>query len=319
MLFDRIRTEVALHRGKQPKTAVSTKNGLITYYDWSYNADADMQWFTKFILHNFPEQRQKLNFYGVFGKGKFVRQAIDGKKIFFSMENLDKKNTGWNRKFGDYCLPYVDLSMGFGDVMNDKYFRFPLWIQYLFSPTADRQEIAQTIKEINGAWYPKTKECALIAGHDKHGTREMIYRGVKDILQVEFAGRWNNNTQDLWVNYDNNKIEYLKKFKFNICPENINTNLYVTEKLFEAFQAASIPIYYGSNNIPEEGIVNPEAVIFWNPREDNENARRLIVELKENEAFYQSFMQKPKLLPGTVDYVWNCYTMLEQRLSLLLR
>jgi len=216
------------------------------------------------------------------------------------------------------CLPHVDLAMGFGDIKNEKYVRFPLWIQYLFPPTANKQEVVAVINRINETRYDKTKECALIAGHDKHGTRTMVYEGIKDILQIDSAGRWNNNSQELWQDYDNNKIAYLRQFKFNICPENINTNLYVTEKLFEAFLADAIPIYHGSDNMPEPGIVNPEAVIFWNPRGSNQIAREQIMRLKEDPNFYKEFMARPKLLPAAAEYVWSRYEELEQRLGALL-
>lgn len=78
----------------------------------------------------------------------------------------------------------------------------------------------------------------------------MIYKGVEDLLSRLIArGRWHNNTTELWDHYENNKILYLKNnSKFNICPENINTKDYVTEKLFEAFAADTIPVYYGSDN-----------------------------------------------------------------------
>ena len=51
-------------------------------------------------------------------------------------------------------------------------------------------------------------------------------------------------------------IKYVHEFKFNICPENRNVKDYVTEKLFEAFAAGAIPIYYGSDNNPEPEIIN---------------------------------------------------------------
>jgi len=316
-ILSKIKKKLALELGWVPKDFAVTADGLIAYYDWGQKNNAELEWFTEFVRHRMPEQRQRLNFYGVYGKGKFVRRRADGVKVFFSLENVDKKYMKWNFLFGDYALPYVDLAMGFADLQNDKYLRFPLWLQYIFSPTADRNEIEATVKQINEVHYPKTKECALVAGHDKHGTRTMIYDGVKDLLHIECAGRWKNNTNDLWDRYENQKIPYLKQFKFNICPENINTPNYVTEKLFEAFAADAIPIYYGSDNLPEPGIINSDAVVFWNKTGDNKKAKDIILQLKTNDDFYHDFMKQPKLLPGAVEYVCDRYTQLEKKLQFL--
>ncbi len=60
---------------------------------------------------------------------------------------------------------------------------------------------------------------------------------------------------------------------------------YVTEKLFESFAGGTVPIYYGSNNEPEPGIINPNAVLFWDLKhpENNEQVRAKIKALKEDE------------------------------------
>lgn len=310
---------LAIQLGYAPKVSASTVDHSIIYYDWGNTVNAEEEWFTSFIRKNIPDLNVKLNFYGVYGKGKFVHRAIEGPKIFFSMENLDRKYTGWNWKFGDYALPYVDLAMGFGEIDNEKYLRFPLWIKYVFSPLVDKHGIRETVNRLNTTHYPKTKECALIAGHDKHGTRGMVYEGMKDLLSIDSAGHWNNNTTELWDTYNNDKLAYLRNFKFNICPENVNTNLYVTEKIFEAFLADAIPIYHGSDNQPEPGIINPEAVIFWNPNGDNRKAKDLIIKLKTDELFYQEFIAQPKLLPGAIDYVSDRYEKLEARIKHLLK
>ncbi len=48
------------------------------------------------------------------------------------------------------------------------------------------------------------------------------------------------------------KYEVLKNYKFNFCLENIQGQKgYVTEKIFDAFEAGCIPIYLGSSNISD--------------------------------------------------------------------
>jgi len=49
-----------------------------------------------------------------------------------------------------------------------------------------------------------------------------------------------------------NKFETLSQFKFSICFENTNkVNDYISEKIFDAFIAQNVPIYFGAPNISE--------------------------------------------------------------------
>lgn len=55
-------------------------------------------------------------------------------------------------------------------------------------------------------------------------------------------GSWNNRSS---------KIECIKNYKFYICYENCYVPGYVSEKIFDCFQAACVPIYLGATNIEE--------------------------------------------------------------------
>lgn len=49
-----------------------------------------------------------------------------------------------------------------------------------------------------------------------------------------------------------NKIDTLSRYKFNICYENLSkTNGYITDKIFDGFNAGTVPIYWGAENITD--------------------------------------------------------------------
>lgn len=56
-----------------------------------------------------------------------------------------------------------------------------------------------------------------------------------------------------------NKIETISKYKFNLCFENVRYPGYVTEKIFDAMMAGTIPVYYGAPDIAD--FVPPQAFI----------------------------------------------------------
>ncbi len=305
---------------RNPKKIEHTSDNL--YYEYNQciriGSGLDDQWFVRFLRHHFPGNKTIINFYGTLGEPFYIRNPFPGKKVFYTPEDVEHPRTRDNLLYGDYCLDYVDLAMGFGEVDHTKYLRFPYWILTTFSPDSDEESIRRRIESINNTRYTKTQDCVLINGHDTHGTREMIYNGVKDILDVKFAGHWRNNTDELWTKYKDNKELYMRNFKFNICAENDNTKNYVTEKLFDAFISDCIPLYYGSYNDPEPGLINRDAVIFWKKENNNEENRVKVLKLKNNEKFYQEFISQPKLLPAMEEYVIDRYVKLKNHFAQIL-
>ena len=302
----------------KPKTSNRTKDGLYREYNQWGPENLEQQWFVRFLRHHFPDNQTVVNFFGPVSSPFFIKRNFEGKKVFYAPEDVDHPLTQLHLYYGDYCLNHTDLSMGFGQVQHARYLRFPYWILTTFSPEDDAAAIKERIKQINENRYEKSGECVLINKHDPAGTRELVYNGVKDILDVKLAGQWRNNTRELWDDFGNDKEAYLRTFKFNICAENNNTKDYVTEKIFDAFISDCIPLYYGALNDPEPGLINRDAVIFWNKEGNNEENREKILELKNNESFYREFMSRPKLLPAAAEYVIDRYAKLKEHFARIL-
>ena len=302
----------------KPKTSNRTKDGLYREYNQWGPKDLEQQWFVRFLRHHFPDNQTVVNFFGPVSTPFFIKRQFEGKKVFYTGEDVEHPGTQLALYYGDYCLDHTDLSLGFGQVQHARYLRFPYWILTTFSPEDDAAAIRERIRQINESHFEKSRECVLINKHDPAGTRELVYNGVKDILDVKLAGQWRNNTRELWDDFGNDKEAYLRTFKFNICAENNNTKDYVTEKIFDAFIADCIPLYYGALNDPEPGLINREAVIFWNKEGNNAENREKIRELKNNESFYREFISRPKLLPAATDYVIDRYAKLQEHFARIL-
>ncbi len=303
----------------KPKTFAQTKDRLYREYNQWGTGDMEEQWFVRFLRHHFPDNKTVVNFFGPLRTPFLIRNKFEGIKVFYSPEDIDHPGTKLHLYFGDYCLDYVDLAMGYARKQHEKYLHFPFWLTTHFNPEADETQIRERIREINTANYEKNNECVLINRHDPEGVREFVYNGVKDILDVKLAGPWKNNTRDLWDKYNNDKELYMRTFKFNICAENDNTKDYVTEKIFDAFLAGCVPLYYGSDNNPEPGLINPDVVIFWNKDGNNEENRKQVLRLKNDDRYFAEFMARPRLLPAMEDYVIERYVKLKEHFTRLLK
>lgn len=305
-----------------------TKNGDI-YINWMAG-----DWLANFIDYHFPKRKENLIFISVDGI-KTDLSAMKGKKIFFSGENLEPvikhkniKNDYLNFRYywfnfrkniyKDYLINDVDVSIGYGKKNSENYLRFPLWLMYLFSYSSSYDDIKAKISEINNINNKGLKECVCINRHDLFGVRTKICDDIKDTIKITYAGKWRNNTNELWSHYNDDKCKYMNLFKFNICPENMDAQNYCTEKLFDALRCGCIPIYAGCLNKPEPGIVNNDFIIMWDLDGDNYENIKLIKRLQSNENFYRKFMQQDKLTPETVDYVVDRFNVLRQKLSKIL-
>lgn len=246
-----------------------------------------------------------IRFYESHGEEK-IRKQIHVKKnkltVFITHECVHSQVVPNAAYYRDNCLLYSDISLGFDYLDAKNYVRFPYWLFRFFPVTKNKDIIAAKVKEFNSISYKKNKFCALIASHDMTGIRAKMLRSVNKIETVMLAGKFMQNDKTLITDFNNNKYEYLKQFKFNLCPENDVYKGYVTEKIFDALEADCIPIYWGGDVPPEPDVINSKAVILLDPDEP-ENALHTIQTLYINEKAYANFKKNKKLNDYAVDWI----------------
>jgi len=85
--------------------------------------------------------------------------------------------------------------------------------------------------------------------------RDRFFEILSAYKRVDSGGRWNNNIGgaigDRYNNFRASKCEWLQDYKFHICFENSSYPGYLTEKLFDAYAAGCIPIYWGDTSLRE--------------------------------------------------------------------
>lgn len=306
-----------VNKGMIPTKKTTASADKITYYNW-WDCDISQDWFYKFIKNN-NIKYDKINLFSVFGSRRYIDKHSSSKNIFFTGEDVYETFP----EYSDHCVNQCGLSLGFADLTHENYMRFPLWITYVFAPVIDKDKINNQVMDINNLvtsynnGFIERNGCVLICRNDIWNTRTPICDGVNGILDIKYAGKFRNNTTDLWKKFNDDKISYLKNFKFNICPENHNRMGYVTEKIFEAFLGGCIPIYTGSDNRPEEGIINNNAVLFWDLHGDNSEVKDKIDLLNKDDKYYLEFIAQNRLHIDTVDFVYNKMCELKERIELL--
>jgi len=287
----------------------------IHYYNFWTDQLAKDIWFSRFIEHHglLQNYRGKINFYSVLGPLNNLKELHKGVNIFFSGENM------YTERFADYrslCEhTNFDLYIDFDTSMNRNSIRFPLWLLYTFSPDSNYNDIKRKVDQLR---FPlrddRTGFCSLVASHDWNGIRGKIINELSEIDAISSGGAFRKNTDELNVLYENKKYDFIRHYKFNICPENSNALGYVTEKVFQAIEAGCIPIYWGSDNKPEEDILNQRAIICWNENGNNGLVVDFIRTLHSDSKLFQHFIEQPRLLSEAEDKIWEYYIDLKKKI-----
>ncbi len=157
--------------------------------------------------------------YGPFGKEHLKYHCV---RIFYTGENV---RTNWN--IADYGIDFDFMDFG------ERHLRMPLWGQF------SNRKISKPIK------FKKAKKfCSLLVSNGGQW-RDEAFRILNTYKRVDSGGAWENN-----LGYRvKDKQKWLEQYKFNLCFENSSYPGYLTEKLFDAFSAGCIPIYWGDRSL----------------------------------------------------------------------
>lgn len=103
--------------------------------------------------------------------------------------------------------------------------------------------------EQNRALNKRENFCAYIVTNggerDNVLLREQFFDKLSKYKKVDSGGRHRNNIG----HFVEDKHKWLQEYKFNLCFENSSYPGYLTEKLFDAYNAGCIPIYWGDTSL----------------------------------------------------------------------
>ena len=143
----------------------------------------------------------------------------------------------------DYAIDYDFVDFG------DRHLRYPCFAQLPFVCNDKKRNLTK-----------REKFCSYMVSHSgayqwgsASGLRDRFFDKLSTYKRVDSGGSWRNNIggmidnhyKDDWVA---NKRRWLQDYKFNLCFENSSYAGYLTEKLFDAYSAGCVPIYWGDTS-----------------------------------------------------------------------
>ena len=218
-------------------------------------------------------------------------------KIIYISEPIEKFEH-YNHIYNLYINNKYDLITGsINNNVNENKYKYPFYLCYFNYRDSSNifKNVNNFVKSYNTYDILNKNFVTLINTHDMHNTRTPVYEKLKDIDHIECPSKLLNNCSNEELNKIGN-IEYIKKFKYNICSENCITNIggYITEKLLNCCLAGSIPIYYGSFDDIDEKIFNKDRILFFDGIDEDSlnNIRNKIIYFRDNEEKFINFYKQ---------------------------
>ncbi|WP_026517886.1 glycosyltransferase family 10 domain-containing protein [Butyrivibrio sp. MC2021] len=215
-------------------------------------------------------------FYGVFGSGIEHFRNQDCVKIFMASEGVIPD---FNEC--DYAVAEYPMQVG------DRYFCKP----YMSPAPTDNFELEE------GKDYLNRKFCNFVYSNETNGRgallRKEFCQKLMEYKHVDCPGKVLNNMKDAIEprsgNWFHGKLDFIKDYKFTISFENIDTPGMVSEKIYNAFQVRSVPIYWGPEDVNK--IYNPKAFINCSGLSLDEMVRK-VKEVDENDELYMEMLRQ---------------------------
>jgi hypothetical protein len=114
---------------------------------------------------------------------------------------------------------------------------------------------------------------------------------LNSIKTVDSAGKWNNTIGYFLPAKANEKVEFIKDYKFVISFENSSHCGYTTEKIIDPFFGDSIPVYWGDKCVGRD--FNTKRFINVNEYRSFDDAIAAILEINEKPGLAEAILAEP--------------------------
>ncbi|MBO7253355.1 MAG: hypothetical protein J6V25_12100 [Oscillospiraceae bacterium] len=180
----------------------------------------------------------------------------------------------------DYFIGYDDISFG------DRSYRYPYYL-YDYHKEEIFKRCGPALTEDEARKILKEKEyfCNYIFGHDTQlGIREKILEALSEYKRVECAGTHRNNMPGGKRYSMMEKMPFMEKCKFTICAESVCYPGYTSEKIGHAFQARTVPIYFGDPDVEKN--FNKDAFVNYSSFDSVEAMVEKVIEIDSNDDLF---------------------------------
>jgi hypothetical protein len=147
--------------------------------------------------------------------------------------------------------------------------------------------------------HSKNKFCNFIYSREGIPMRTELFNKVSSYKHVDSAGKYLNNMNGFPAGDRSNaragfsnkpKWDFQKDYKFSIVCENAVFSDYITEKIIDAYMAATIPIYYGDKSVVK--YFNPKSFVNYSDYSSDKEFIERIKEIDNNNELFLDMLNQ---------------------------
>jgi alpha(1,3/1,4) fucosyltransferase len=264
----------------------------INFCDFWPDLERD-NWFLDFLMKHFNvrlDDNPDYLFFSVYGNNHL--NYNDCIKILYTGENIVP-----DFNLCDYALGTHYLDFG------ERYLRFPLYIYYqwdFIQYLKKRPDIDNWLKQSNQKLH-KREFCNFIYSNNANSDpmRDLFFNELNKYKKVDSGGGHLNNIGKRVED----KLEFIKDYKFTIAFENSSVPGYTTEKLIEPILMKSLPVYYGNPLVERD--FNLNSFIWVKDHSDFNRAIEEIIMLDNDDELYIKKLETNKFIENNNILIWE--------------
>ncbi len=148
----------------------------------------------------------------------------------------------------------------------------------------------------------KVRFCNFIYSQE-NTLRNNFFKELSKYKKIDSPGRCMNNMLPIGnytdakksrfaVNWVEEKLDFLKPYKFTISFENASVSGWITEKLTHPMLVNSIPIYFGHEDVSKE--FNTKSFINYNDFKSMKEFINFIIKVDNDDSLYEKILNEPR-------------------------
>lgn len=199
----------------------------------------------------------------------------DCTRIFYTPENV---RPNFNR---------CDYAFSYDYPITERNYRLPLYRRWHgYKQLFDRRDPDKVILQ-------NRKFCSFMVSNPRAIERIEFFNKLSLYRYVDSGGRHLNNIGSPVEPGAENKMDWMRNYKYSITFENSSYPGYTTEKLMHALITDTIPIYWGNPLAHLD--FNPKAFINCHDFNSFDEVIELVKEIDQNENLYKEYLSQPYL------------------------
>lgn len=199
----------------------------------------------------------------------------------------------------DYAFSYQHED----EIANSRYMRLPSYVRNSYEFGKRGEEFVKVKIDLSSIKKQKTKFCNFIYANDVPFRNE-FFKKLNEYKKVDAPGRCMNNIYPIgnkksWKDsrlsedWNKEKLNFLKKYKFTIAFQNGEYGGYVDEKICDPMKVESIPIFWGNSRIGDD--FNTKSFINVHDFKNIDEVIERIKEIDQNDKLYEKMLKEPWL------------------------